>query len=117
MSSNLLLDENTMQTPEKPTPIPSATNIIKNNQYLKLDFKEIMVRLAKYAVEAIAVGFIAAVLLHDRKIKVAEIVTIALTAASMFSILDLFSPSISVSARNGAGFALGSGLVGGIKVV
>ena len=35
-----------------------------------------------------------------------------LVAAATFSLLDLFAPSVSGSARQGAGFGVGAGLVG-----
>jgi len=41
---------------------------------------------------------------------------IALTAAAAFSILDVFVPSMGSSMRGGAGFGLGTGLVGGLKL-
>jgi hypothetical protein len=41
---------------------------------------------------------------------------IGLTAAATFAILDLFSPSTGNSVRSGAGFTLGSSLVGGLPL-
>ena len=37
---------------------------------------------------------------------------IVLIAGMTFSILDMFTPSIGVTARQGAGFGIGAGLVG-----
>ena len=42
---------------------------------------------------------------------------IAFTAACVFAILDMYAPSVSIAARQGAGFALGSSTVGGIKFI
>ena len=41
-----------------------------------------------------------------------EIILLALTAAATFAILDTYIPSMGVSARTGAGFGIGAGLVG-----
>ena len=40
------------------------------------------------------------------------VLVIALCAAAVFAILDLYSPSIGVAVRNGAGLGLGFNLVG-----
>jgi hypothetical protein len=55
-------------------------------------------------------------LIPKKQLNVEEIVIIALTAAATFSILDVFIPAMGVSARNGGGFALGTGLVGGLRL-
>jgi hypothetical protein len=41
-----------------------------------------------------------------------EILTVTVAAAVVFAILDIFSPSIGVTARQGAGFGIGANLVG-----
>jgi hypothetical protein len=41
-----------------------------------------------------------------------EVILLALVAASIFSILDLLSPSIGSSARQGVGLATGFGMMG-----
>jgi hypothetical protein len=43
---------------------------------------------------------------------VEEILTLAVVAAAVFAILDVVSPSIGVTARQGAGFGIGANLVG-----
>jgi hypothetical protein len=78
-----------------------------------IDGKEIIVRIIKYLLEGGCVA-LAAALLPKNKLSGEEIFTIALVSAATFSLLDLFSPSISASARMGSGFAIGSGLVGGV---
>lgn len=80
-----------------------------------IDGKEIVVRIIKYILEGAMVG-IAALLIPKQRPSIEEIMTIALVAAATFSILDLFSPSISTSARMGVGLALGSGIVGGVPI-
>jgi hypothetical protein len=37
---------------------------------------------------------------------------IALVATATFAILDIYAPSVGASARTGAGFGIGAGLVG-----
>ena len=75
------------------------------------DFSEFIKRAIKYIVEGIMVA-IAAFVIPQRKMKVEEVVIIALTAAATFSILDTYVPSMAVSARSGAGFGIGANLVG-----
>ena len=41
-----------------------------------------------------------------------EVLMIAVTAAAVFALLDMYSPSIGASMRQGAGFGLGANLVG-----
>jgi hypothetical protein len=75
------------------------------------DFSELVKRAIKYIVEGIIVA-IAAYSIPKRSLNVEEVVIIALTAAATFSVLDVFAPSFSSSARGGAGFGLGANLVG-----
>ena len=55
---------------------------------------------------------IAAFAIPKKQLNVEEIVIIALMAAATFSVLDVFVPSMSTSARGGAGFGIGANLVG-----
>lgn len=71
------------------------------------DFKS----LIKYLLEGFAVG-VSAFLIPKKKLSINEIVLIALTAAAIFSILDLFSPTVGISARQGAGFSIGFQQIG-----
>lgn len=79
------------------------------------DFNELVKRAIKYLIEGLAVG-ICAMLIPKKQLNVEEIVIIALTAAATFSILDVFIPAMGASARTGGGFALGTGLVGGLRL-
>ena len=68
--------------------------------------------LVKYALEGLAVA-VAAFYIPRRNLNVKDIVMIALTAAATFAVLDMFSPFVSVSARQGAGFGIGYNMVTG----
>ena len=72
---------------------------------------ELIARAIKYALEGFAVA-VAMVLIPRKMLAVEEIAVIAAVAASVFAILDLLSPSIGLTARQGAGFGLGANLVG-----
>ena len=78
-----------------------------------LDLMEVLRRAAKYLVEGGAVALAAYLVPQGHKLKMAEITMIALTAAAVFAILELYSPAIGASARTGAGLSLGAGVVGG----
>lgn len=74
-----------------------------------VDGKELAVRVLKYVLEG-AVVALAAWLIPSKKPNLEEVFTLALVAAATFSILDLFLPSISASARMGVGLGIGASL-------
>jgi hypothetical protein len=80
-----------------------------------VDGKEIVVRIIKYLLEGSVVA-LACYLIPSKKLSGEEVLTIALTSSAIFAILDLFSPSISSSARLGAGLGIGAGIIGGIPM-
>jgi hypothetical protein len=80
------------------------------------DLGEIVRRAIKYLIEGLLVA-VAAYVIPSKKMDTAEILVIAMTAATTFAVLDIASPSIAAASRSGAGFAIGSGLTGGIKLM
>ena len=76
-----------------------------------IDMGDLVTRLVKYVLEGIAVA-IAAYVLPGKTMKASEIGMIALVATATFAILDIYAPSVGASARTGAGFGIGAGLVG-----
>lgn len=76
-----------------------------------LDLSEILARVIKYIVEGGAVA-VAAYFIPRKKMNLQEIIMIALTAAAVFAILDLYAPAVGVATRQGAGFGIGAGVVG-----
>ena len=76
-----------------------------------LDVREVVSRMLKYFVEGLVVA-VAAYVMPGKVMKVVDVVCIGLVAAATFSLLVLFAPSVSGSARQGAGFGVGAGLVG-----
>ena len=77
-----------------------------------MDFTtEIVNRAIKYLIEGLFVA-IAAFFVPKKSLPVEEILTLAVVAAAVFAILDVVSPSIGVTARQGAGFGIGANLVG-----
>ncbi len=81
-----------------------------------MNFGELFKRAIKYIVEGIVVA-LAAVAIPKQRLNAEEIVLVALIAAMTFAILDTFIPSMGASTRQGAGFAIGTGLTGGIKMI
>ncbi len=75
------------------------------------DFWEALIRILKYVLEGVIVAFVAYIL-PEKKLKLSEISMLALTAACVFSLLDLFAPSISSGARQGVGLGAGFRLIG-----
>ena len=75
------------------------------------NMNELITRLIKYLLEGLAVA--ASMILILRKTPMLEeIMTIALIAATVFAILDMLSPSVGLTTRQGAGFGLGASMVG-----
>lgn len=75
-----------------------------------VDVGDLTTRLLKYFLEGLAVALVAYWL--PGKLKISEIGMISLTAMATFAILDIYAPSVGASARTGAGFGIGAGLVG-----
>jgi hypothetical protein len=76
---------------------------------------EILRKLMKYLFEGLAVAVAAFYLPRingTNTLSNEEIITIAVTAAAILALLDVFSPSIGRSFRLGSGFGIGSNLVG-----
>jgi len=71
---------------------------------------EIVNRVIKYLVEGLFVA-LAAVFIPKRTLPWEEIVSLGVVAAAVFAILDVVSPSIGFTARQGAGFGIGANLV------
>jgi len=76
-----------------------------------LDLWQVLVKLIKYAIEGLAVAFVA-YFLPKSKLQPNEILYIALSAAAIFSILDIMDPGMSSGARQGVGLGAGFKLVG-----
>merc|ERR1712232_510735 len=76
-----------------------------------LSISTILTRAIKYLVEGGAVA-IAAYFIPRRKMDLQEVAMIAVTAAAVFAILDLYAPSVAAGARQGAGFGIGAAQVG-----
>jgi hypothetical protein len=67
--------------------------------------------LTKYLIEGIVVAVVA-YYIPKRSTDLKSIIMIGATAALTFALLDYFAPSIGASSRLGAGFGIGSNLVG-----
>ena len=68
--------------------------------------------VVKYLLEGLAVA-VAAYYLTRKRTDLKEVAVIALVAAVTFLILDQFAPGVAGGARQGSGFGIGLGLVGG----
>ena len=78
---------------------------------MDLSVTELVTRVIKYLLEGLAVA-VAMVVIPRRVPSLEEIVSVSIVAAVVFAILDLLSPSVGLTARQGAGFGLGANLVG-----
>jgi len=81
----------------------------------KFRLQEMVKNAMKYIFEGLAVALAAFYFPSWSKggLKVEEIAAISLTAAATFAVLDLWATPMYVSAKQGAGFAVGSNLAGG----
>ena len=72
-----------------------------------------LIQLAiKYAIVGVAVA-LAAVAIPQRSLNASEVAALGATAGASFLVLDMFAPGVGMGARQGAGFSIGSSLVGG----
>jgi hypothetical protein len=78
---------------------------------MDLSVNELISRIVKYLVEGVVVA-IAAIFIPKKSLPLDEVMTLALLAAAVFALLDLFVPSMGTQVRNGAGLGLGFNLVG-----
>jgi hypothetical protein len=80
-----------------------------------VDINELFRRAVKYAVEGVMVALAAYIipvgLKNKNKLKLDEILLIALTATATFAVLDTYAPSIGSGVRTGAGFGIGANMV------
>jgi hypothetical protein len=81
------------------------------NLHNSFNLQEILKRAIKYLIEGTAVA-VAAFFIPKNQPKLEEVLMIAVTAAATFALLDLYAPSVSAYARQGAGFGVGANLVG-----
>ena len=73
---------------------------------------DVLTAVLKYAIEGLVVALVAVIVLNPKKPSYGEVLTIGVAAFATFALLDTFTPSIAVTARQGAGFGLGANLVG-----
>lgn len=83
------------------------------NDFVMVDAQELLKRIIKYLFEGLIVA-IAAFLIPQKVLDWQEILTIGIIAAATFSVLDLFAPSFSDGARNGASLGIGLSLTNAI---
>ena len=74
-------------------------------------FAEIVNRAIKYLIEGLVIAA-AAIFIPKKALPMDEVATLAVLAAVVFAILDAVSPSVGLTARQGAGFGIGANLVG-----
>lgn len=76
-----------------------------------IDASDFMKRLMKYLFEGLVVAFVAYFVAKGR-LDGKNIFYIGVTAAATFALLDTYSPTVSLGARLGAGWGIGSAIVG-----
>jgi ABC-type Co2+ transport system permease subunit len=80
-------------------------------QQLNVNVQNLIIKAIKYIIEGLAVA-VAAYYIPKNKLNVEDIVSIGVTAAAIFAVLDVFSPSTGEAVRFGAGFGIGANQVG-----
>ena len=70
-----------------------------------------MINVVKYALEGLAVALATNIISHG-KTSFGEVFLMAISAMSVFLLLDVFAPLTAAGARHGAGFGLGLQMVG-----
>jgi hypothetical protein len=85
--------------------------LVKNIEKMGYGLAEIVNRVIKYLIEGLVIAA-AALLIPKKTLSLDEVATLGVLAAVVFAILDAVSPSVGVTARQGAGFGIGANLVG-----
>ncbi len=75
------------------------------------NYQDLLLKIVKYLLQGLAVS-VAAYYIPNKKTDLQEVATIALTAATVFLVLDTLAPTIGQGARRGAGFGIGAAQVG-----
>lgn len=83
----------------------------KLNVQYSFSVQNLVVKVIKYIIEGLAVA-VAAYYIPKNRLNVEDIAIIGLTAAAIFAILDIYSPSTGEAVRLGAGFGIGANQVG-----
>jgi len=83
----------------------------EQQQQLNVNVQNLVIKAIKYIIEGLAVA-VAAYYIPKNKLNVEDIVIIGVTAAAIFAVLDVFSPSTGEAVRFGAGFGIGANQVG-----
>ena len=78
---------------------------------IAIDTQEIIKKVLKYFIEGLAVA-VAAFAIPNRKLKLEEIIAIAMSGAATFAVLDMYAPEIANSTRTGTGVAIGRKHIG-----
>jgi len=78
---------------------------------MNVQASEVINRVIKYLVEGLAIAAIA-IFIPKKGLPMPEVLALGVSAAVVFALLDLVSPSIAFTARQGAGFGIGANLVG-----
>jgi len=74
--------------------------------------QEMFTRIVKYLTEGLVIGIVASIL-PSKSLSTQEVILLALTAASVFAILDLVAPATGSASRFGVGIVSGASLLGG----
>lgn len=84
----------------------------KNNEQNLVTYLSTDKLILKYILEGILiVTIIRYVLPEDKKFSIKETIIIGICMAIIFSVIDMYSPSISIGIRNGIGFIIGTSLL------
>lgn len=78
---------------------------------MSVDISQLIMRAVKYLVEGLVVA-VMAIFIPKKALPMEEVAILAMTAAAVFALLDVFVPDMASSARQGAGMGLGFKLVG-----
>lgn len=81
------------------------------SHHKKFTLLDMLTRILKYIFEGCVVA-LAALLVPQKTLHMKEVLTIGITAAAIFALLDLWAPTVGSATRSGAGFGIGAGLVG-----
>lgn len=84
---------------------------------MSFDWMEVLKRALKYLIMGVMMCLVAFYLpMNKKRASLQNVLMLGVSAAASFAILDTFVPSVGLSARSGAGLAIGANMVGGVPV-
>lgn len=87
------------------------------DRVMSFEWMEVVKRIIKYLIMGVAICLVAFYLpMNKKRLSLKNVLMLGVSAAASFAVLDTFVPSVGLSARSGAGLAIGANIAGGFPI-